>query len=215
MSQPVIYKLKPLIRLLISLLCFGVVFILLPQQLMLIEKAALSYIGFALMYLILDWLIIAKATPADINKLADVEDGSRAYVWAMLFLFALASIVVVILLITGKQQMNLGTGLFVGTTLGGLFLSWSLIHTLFTLHYARLYYRSEIDKVLEIPGCTAPDYLDFAYFSFGIGCTFQTADININGRQMRRTVLAHSIISFFINTVIVALTINLVAGLSS
>jgi len=71
----------------------------------------------------------------------------------------------------------------------------------------------EMAKGLEIPGNEAPDYMDFAYFAFVIGMTFQVSDIQISSRQIRRVVLAHGILSFLFNTVIVALTINVVVNL--
>ena len=92
------------------------------------------------------------------------------------------------------------------------------MHTIFTFHYAHLYYFKNMDdttegKPLDFPGKTKPDYLDFAYFSFVIGMTFQVSDIEIPSRTIRRTVLAHSLLSFALNTFVVALTINLIAGL--
>ncbi|UAY52868.1 DUF1345 domain-containing protein [Ferruginibacter albus] len=63
------------------------------------------------------------------------------------------------------------------------------------------------------PNEPKPDYLNFAYFSFVIGMTFQVSDVQVSDRHIRRTVLAHGILSFALNTFVVALTINLIAGL--
>jgi uncharacterized membrane protein len=90
---------------------------------------------------------------------------------------------------------------------------------LFASKYAHLYYgdhptrKNEIAKGLDIPGDESPDYMDFAYFAFVIGMTFQVSDIEINSKRMRRLVLMHGLISFIFNTVIVALSINVIVNL--
>ena len=70
------------------------------------------------------------------------------------------------------------------------------------------------DEPLKFPGNTKPDYLDFAYFAFVIGMTFQVSDVEINSGMIRRTALAHGLLSFAFNTFVVALTINLIAGIN-
>ena len=100
----------------------------------------------------------------------------------------------------------------------GMMLSWIMVHTIFTFHYAHIYYddnrnRSQGDKALDFPGEAKPDYVDFAYFSFVIGMTFQVSDVEICSRKIRRTALAHALLAFALNTFVVALTINLIAGL--
>jgi uncharacterized membrane protein len=105
--------------------------------------------------------------------------------------------------------------------IAGMFLSWFLVHTTFSMRYAHLYYgddnKKHIDKKgagLEFPGNDEHDFIDFAYFSFVLGMTFQVSDVEISDRKIRRLSLLHSLIAFIFNTVIVALTINALAGLS-
>ena len=95
-----------------------------------------------------------------------------------------------------------------------------LIHTLFTLGYAHLYYHVSIAGVadnaaFDFPNEPQPDYLDFAYFSFVLGMTFQVSDVAIKSRKVRRLALIHSFLAFVYNTVIVALSINIVSGIIS
>jgi uncharacterized membrane protein len=66
---------------------------------------------------------------------------------------------------------------------------------------------------LDFPGEAKPDFVDFAYFSFVLGMTFQVSDVSISSKKIRRMVLWHSLISFGYNAVIIALTINVIAGL--
>jgi uncharacterized membrane protein len=103
-------------------------------------------------------------------------------------------------------------------TLGGVTIlcSWALLHAFFTLHYAGIYYRhGKAEPCLEFPGKTKPDYVDFLYFAYTIGCTSQTSDVGVTTREARGIVLAHSILSFVFNTSILALAINVGAGLVS
>ena len=104
--------------------------------------------------------------------------------------------------------------LLVGAT---ILSAWTFIHVMFALHYAGAYYEPADDGGicggLKFPGGAEPDWGEFAYQAFVIGCAFATADVNVTTTQLRRVVLAHSIVAFAFNTVIVALTINIAAGL--
>jgi uncharacterized membrane protein len=96
--------------------------------------------------------------------------------------------------------------------------SWTVTHTLFALHYAHHYYGDgpapgDDDRGgLAFPGDGLPDYWDFLYFSFVVGMTCQVSDVQVTSRAMRRMTLIHSVLSFFFNTVILALSVNLLAG---
>jgi uncharacterized membrane protein len=92
-------------------------------------------------------------------------------------------------------------------------LAWTLTHTSYTLRYAHLFYReNDHEGGLEFPGRDEPDDFDFAYFAFTIGMTFQVSDVGVTSPLIRRTVLAHALLSFAYNTVIIALAINILAG---
>src|SRR5205085_1461121 len=108
----------------------------------------------------------------------------------------------------------------VALAIGTVILSWILVHTLFSLHYAYMFYRMpECTKVeasrrpLIFPGAELPDYYDFAYFSFVIGMTSQVSDVQIASRIIRRWALLHGAISFAFNAAILALSINIISGL--
>ncbi len=93
-------------------------------------------------------------------------------------------------------------------------LAWLVLHLSFTFRYAHLYYGDENEKYskhargLDFPGETHPDYFDFAYYSFTIGMTFQVSDVVIKSKGIRRLSLAHSLLAFFFNTILIAITIN-------
>ncbi len=95
-------------------------------------------------------------------------------------------------------------------------LAWTFTHTTFTLHYANLYYRpakTGVSGGLRFPGTSAPDYRDFLYYAFVIGCAAQTADVATESTTMRLVSLVHGIVAFVFNTAILALIVNVGAGL--
>jgi Protein of unknown function (DUF1345) len=95
----------------------------------------------------------------------------------------------------------------------GVISAWGVLQTSYALHYAYLYYRSEESAGgLAFPGEQSPDQLDFAYFAFTIGTSFAVSDVDVTDRAIRRAVLGHQVLSFFFNTSILALAINLVIG---
>ena len=95
----------------------------------------------------------------------------------------------------------------------GVISAWAILHTSYALHYAYQYYRSEESAGgLDFPSDQSPDQLDFAYFAFTIGTSFAVSDVNVTDRAIRRAVLGHQILSFFYNTSVLALVINLVTG---
>ena len=98
-----------------------------------------------------------------------------------------------------------------------VFLSWSFMQTMFALHYAHEYYMEKdgtLAEGLEFPGQNhQPDYWDFVYYAFVIGTSTATADVNIVSSVMRRITTLHCVVAFFFNTTILALTVNIGAGL--
>ena len=112
------------------------------------------------------------------------------------------------------HQAPAATGLLItGLT---VVLSWTFTHVLFTLHYANVYYRPQKSGPpggLDFPGEHAPDYRDFLYYAFVIGCACQTADVDTTSREMRLISLVHGIVAFAFNTAILALMINVGASL--
>ena len=166
---------------------------------------------------------LRHALPETMKRIAAQQDAGK---WTVLFLTLLAgsaSLVAIaaevpLIRNAGDLEKILRFMLIVAT----IVVSWAFIHTIFALHYAHDYYSSRfagtasgaaMNKGLIFPGEAMPTYMDFAYFSFTIGMTFQVSDVQITDPAMRRLALMHGIISFFYATGILALTINMVAGL--
>ncbi len=91
-------------------------------------------------------------------------------------------------------------------------LTWALVHTLFTLRYARSYYAGQFGGI-EFNEDDPPTYLDFAYLALTIGTTFQVSDTNLVNKSIRRIALPHAVLSYVSGTVIIALVINVVSSL--
>jgi uncharacterized membrane protein len=90
-------------------------------------------------------------------------------------------------------------------------LAWAIVHTVYTLRYADLYY--SLGGGIDFNANDDPDYRDFAYLAFTIGMTYQVSETNIQSNFLRRTALKHALLSFVFGTAIIAMTINVVAGL--
>jgi uncharacterized membrane protein len=91
--------------------------------------------------------------------------------------------------------------------------SWSVVHTVYALKFARLYYAGDHGGI-DFHGDEPPTYKDFAYLAFTVGMTFQVSDTEINSRDIRATVLRQALLAYLFGAVILAATINLLSGLS-
>ena len=177
------------------------------------------WVVFALTFVVSSWVVFFKLPVNEIVVKANKEDGSRLFVMVSVIVSSFASLFTVLLLMISKNTAGKET-ITVILAIGGMMISWILVHTIFTFHYAHMFYSKEkgagaVKAGLDFPGNDKPDYLDFAYFSFVLGMTFQVSDVTISAPLIRRTALAHGLLSFALNTFVVALTINLIAGLKN
>lgn len=176
---------------------------------------------FAITMLATSWLIILKRAPDEIRRLAKNEDGSLLYVYLIVLTASFASIVGVLILMITHESEGIPKIVYLPLSIGGLVLSWIMVHTTFIFHYACVYYSNDENDVtqhgggLHFPDEDCPDYLDFAYYSFVIGMTFQVSDVETRTRRFRHITLFHSLLSFGLNTFVIALSINLIASLKA
>lgn len=161
------------------------------------------------------WLMM-RADSVRVRKLAEREDESGVMVLAIMSLASIMSLVAIIMELTTVKDLpgalRLLHYVFTVATIVG---SWFLLGTLFTHHYARLFYRSPPDRrPLHFPDNESkPDYRDFLYFSFTIAVAVQTSDVGVMSRTMRTSVLIQSVLSFWFNVAIIGLSINIAASL--
>src|SRR5664280_545157 len=127
---------------------------------------------------------------------------------------AIASLIAVGVVLIGAGHANGSLKyLQAGFALVSVSVSWTLVHTVFTLRYARLYYSGRAEGI-DFNEADPPQYSDFAYLSFTVGMTFQSSDTNIESKQIRRMALRHAWLSYPLGVGIIAASINLVAGLA-
>ncbi|MCR8559483.1 DUF1345 domain-containing protein [Mucilaginibacter sp. BJC16-A38] len=214
------YRLDAHYRLLISLTVAAITFFCIRTHFALPSLVLFTWISFALTVIVLDWIIIATSHPKEVRKIAKLQDSSRTAIFMFVICAAVASMGAIVSLLKSAKGHAANVNGHILLSIFAVVVSWWLVHTIFTLLYAHLYYDTntddgEIKKIggLEFPGCPEPDYLDFVYFSFVIGMTFQTSDVSISSRQIRRFNLIHSLLSFAFNTAILALSINVISGL--
>jgi uncharacterized membrane protein len=219
-SSNIFLKFHPLHRILVGLLlAFLVYLVIRPLHLVPIISFMYLWDVFSLSVLITSWIVFKTRPIEQIRQFARREDGSLVYVFVIIILASFISLMALLILFLSKETSAMSNTLFLSASVPSMLLSWALIHTTFTFHYAHIYYDdSDEDKEkhaggLSFPGDKKPDYFDFAYFSFVIGMTFQVSDVQITSRKLRRLALVHGILAFLLNTFVVAITINLIAGL--
>ena len=160
------------------------------------------------------WSTVWRLDQAEAEAEAKREDPSRDLADLMVLGAAIASLIAVGVVLFGAGRASGSTEyLDAGLALVSVFVSWTLVHTVFTLKYAHLYYSGTAGGI-NFNDTGAPDYQDFAYLAFTIGMTFQVSDTNIQSRQIRQTVLRHAWMSFPLVSGIIAMSINLVSGLA-
>lgn len=215
-------RMHPLQRVLVSLgftVLIYIVLLLLKIEVHPLVLSAMLWDIFAVSYIATGWIVFFNRTTDEIRTWARIDDGSRTFVTLTVVVASVASLVLVLLMMLSKELTGLSKVLYLPVAVSGMLASWTMVHTILTFHYTHLYYDDdENDSTkhaggLEFPQEKKPDYIDFAYFAFVIGMTFQVSDVDITGRIIRRTALAHGLLSFLLNTFVVALTINLIAGL--
>ncbi|WP_460616740.1 DUF1345 domain-containing protein [Hymenobacter ruber] len=201
--------------------------LLAPHLLGTLARVVVGWVGFAAIDLALIILGMWQADTDDIRRVAASEDLPRTQAFVLVVGAAFASLGAVVGLMGSLKGISKDLRmLHVALSVAAVVLAWTLVHLVFTLRYAHSYYDADEDTGLDIGGLVFPDdqgqdkgpkltpnYVDFAYFSFIIGMTAQTADIGIGNRSLRGAALLHGLIAFIFNTVIVALTIGTIGGM--
>jgi uncharacterized membrane protein len=206
-------------RSLLSILTAGLVGAILPSWLHLPTRILCIWNAGLICFLGLTWWAMVRANPVTMRRIAQQQDEGRIVILGLLTASACISLLAIGFMLNDKgitgKILTLHLGLAVSTIIG----SWLLVHTIFALHYAHGYYKNHQTlqeckaEGLDFPDDLEPDYWDFLYFSFVIGMTSQVSDVQITSRPMRKLALGHGVLSFFFNTTILAMSINIIAGL--
>ncbi|QCO96460.1 DUF1345 domain-containing protein [Arthrobacter sp. 24S4-2] len=173
---------------------------------------AMGWAAACLIYLIWVWSVVGRLDAAGTAAHARREDPGRVVSDLLLLVATLGSFggVALILLEAGSSEGGMKASI-TALALASVALSWFLVHTLFTLRYATIYYR-ENDGV-DFNKKKPPQYADFAYLSFTIGMTFQVSDTDLRTDAIRYTALRQALLSYLLGAIVLATTINLVSGL--
>jgi uncharacterized membrane protein len=198
---------------------------LVPGDFRVTTKLLMAWNAGIWVYFVFSALLVAKATSQSLRINAKATDEGKFLILLLTCLAAAASIgaigahLGIAASLEGREKI-----LHIGLAALTIVSAWLLIHLVFAFHYAHEYYDEfearpgaplALRGGLVFPETQNPDYLDFIYFSYVVGTSAQTADISISSRAMRRTVIGHCVLAFFYNSAILALTINLAAGLIS
>jgi uncharacterized membrane protein len=170
----------------------------------------------ALSFLVSIWPIILRADGAHAVQLATREDETRGSAAVLLVGASVASLLGVGLALdlAGRESGSLRM-LLIGIAVLTVVVSWTVVNTVYTLRYADLHFRSREEGIAfgDPDRQAPPTYRDFAYLAFTIGMCYQVSDTTVRDRRIRGTVLFHAFLSYVFGVVIVAGSVNLIAGL--
>jgi uncharacterized membrane protein len=175
-----------------------------------------TWIAFSGSFSVISWIVILSSHPKGLRNIAGEQDTSRTLIFIFVLFAAFISVFAIIVLLQHASDVSKnGFRYHIILAVAATFCSWTLIHTLFTLHYAHLFYtyphqdaytHGKNNGGLKFPGTSVPD------FSFVLGMTFQVSDVQITSHGVRRLALLHGFLSFIYNTIIIALSINIISG---
>jgi uncharacterized membrane protein len=192
---------------------------LLPAALSMTTRGLLAWDAGVLVFLGAAGYLFATTTADRMPARAEAQEvGEWTIFWLTLAVVIVSFVAVSSEFSAIKRASDASRGLQVTLVAVTLFMSWLTTHVAFAFRYAHEFYADDlggpgVDGGLEFPGETRPDYLDFLYFSLVLGMTFQVSDVQITSRKLRRVAVLHGLLSFLFNTVIVAFTVNIAAGL--
>jgi uncharacterized membrane protein len=167
----------------------------------------------ALIYLAWTWGAVWRLDPGDSAAAAKREDPSTAVAELVVLGAGTAMLGAVgYALIAAGQATGGMKAYLVSVGVLSVVLSWLIVHTVYALRYARAYYSDPVGGI-EFNEAEPPNYVDFSYYSFTIGMTFQVSDTNITRKAIRRTTLHHALLSYLFGSVLLGLVINVVAAL--
>ncbi|TPG15353.1 DUF1345 domain-containing protein [Sphingomonas oligophenolica] len=158
--------------------------------------------------------LLGRGEAAQMRQAARENDANRAVLLGFSFV-----VLLVILVAVAKELQGKNDPLGIALALATIVLAWLFANTIYALHYAHLYYSPDPDNAagkdcggIDFPNCDEPDYWDFVYFSYTLGMTFQTSDVDITSRHIRKVVTGQCLAAFVFNLGVLAFTINVLGG---
>ena len=182
-------------------------------------RGLLAWCAGLVAYMALAWWLCVGFDAKRTRERAQAQDEPSVVLFLLLLLATAACVAAITVLMQQSRDLSgLQRGLHIALSVFALAASWLFIQTIFTFRYAHRYYfeekQGEPDGAgLHFPGGLDPDYFDFLYYAFVVGMTSQVSDVEVTSRGMRRLTTVHGVLSFGFNMLILALSINVVAGL--
>lgn len=179
-----------------------------------IYAAVVGWAASCLVYNVWTWAIVWRMGPDQTKRHASREDPSRTTSGMLLLTASVASLVALVFVLAQAKSSSPGQkAILASVAIASVVLSWLLVHTIYTLRYAVLYY-ADPSKPIDFNQGQPPRYTDFAYLAFTVGATFQVSDTNLQSSAIRAAALKHALLSYLFGAVILAGAVNVVAGLS-
>jgi uncharacterized membrane protein len=174
---------------------------------------ACGWIVAAAVFLCWTWAVIAKMSPSRTASHATREDPTRVATDIAILSASVASLLGVAYLFIAGSSQGAQTDIAGPVGVGSVAAAWLVVHTIFTLRYALLYFATPRGGV-DFNQTDAPAYADFAYLAFTIGMTYQVSDTDLKTPAIRATALRHALLSYLFGALILAVVVNLIAGLA-
>lgn len=206
-------------KIILAVLAAAAALFAMPQAWSAPVRAALAWDVGGLVYLSGALRAMATYDSTRIRRRASLQDDSAIVILAVVLTAIAASFVAIAFLVGEVAELAPHERLaYLGLAVLTIFVSWSVTQAVFTLHYAHEFYapperHHDAAGGLIFPEEAAPDYWDFLYFAVTIGAASQTSDTAVRSRSMRRLVTLHAVVSFFFNTMVLALMVNMAASL--
>lgn len=201
-----------------GLACAG----LIPAPFSPLLRGIIAWDVMVIVFLAVTWTVMLRGGRETMRYRAAHYDSADSVLLILCIVAVIASLVAIIGMVLGigamPEHRKIFRLVFSVVTVSG---SWLFLHTVLALHYAHAYYWPKRRTGhpdghhggLDFPGGELPDYADFLYFSFVLGATSQTSDVQITGKPIRRLAMLHGVFAFAFNTVLLALTVNVAASL--
>ncbi len=176
------------------------------------DAVAMAFDLAAFVFLLSLFPVLRDTSVPAIRQHAADNDANRLLV---LIITTVVTMVVMAAIAGELPKASGGDRIAMAKLVGTLVLTWLFANMIYAMHYAHLYYSKGAggdSKGIDFPGSDDPDYLDFIYFSFTLGMTFQTSDTQISARSIRRIATLHSFAAFIFNIGVIAFTINALGG---
>ena len=196
----------------LSVVTFGLLTVISPQS-MASTRLLIAWDTGVLAYLVLAFTMISRFDLDLVRRRAAIQDEGGMAILVLTVASAGASLGAIVAHLGAVSQQE-SRGPYFALAVATILLSWTFIQVIFALHYAHEYYGEGAEGGgLQFPADDRPDYWDFVYFAFVIGMTFQVSDVQVTSKLLRRVVVAHGVVSFLFSVAILALLVNVGAGL--